>query len=211
MAIDIDGTLLDSRSVLRPAVRQALRRAVEAGVQILLSTGRRYRTALEIAREAELPLPIICHGGALVKDTGTHRTLFVRPFPPADLELLLDALAEFRLTPLVYTDTFETGRDFFIQRGAALTPYHEDYLAKNAGWYGVIDSMPAEVPDAVIQVCTFDELERLRGVRPRIEERLAGRATCHLLHSAKYVGHFLEFLAGSASKWAAVSSVDTSR
>jgi Cof subfamily protein (haloacid dehalogenase superfamily) len=207
IAIDIDGTLLDSRSELRPAARDAVRRAVEAGLLVLLSTGRRYRTALEIAHEIGLPLPLVCHSGALVKDTGTHATLLAHPIPRPDLELLLSAFAEQQLTPLVYTDTFESGIDFYVQQGAPLTRFHEDYLSKNDGWFRAVASLPDGLPADAVQTCTFAEIDRLRAARPTITERLGGRTTCHLLHSAKYLGHFLEFQAGTASKWAAITEL----
>ena len=79
IAIDIDGTLLDPASQLRPAVRAALRRAFAAGVGVLLCTGRRYRTAMPVAADAGLDLPLVCHSGALVKEALSHRTLACTP------------------------------------------------------------------------------------------------------------------------------------
>ncbi len=207
LAVDIDGTLLDSASHLRPVVRDALRAAVAKGLHVVLCTGRRYRTAMPIAEELGLALPLICHSGALVKETGSHRTLFVQAMPPDVLRLLLGALGEFGLTPMVYTDTFHTPTDFYLQRDAPLTPYHMDYLLKNNGWYRFIESLDGGLPAPAIQVCTFGELEELQRIRPLLREKLAGRTTCHLLSSAKYLGNFLEFQNGTASKWAALSDI----
>jgi hypothetical protein len=210
VAIDIDGTLLDSRAELRPAARQALRDAVEAGIRVVLCTGRRYRTALPIAQDLDLGLPIICHSGALVKDTATHHTQFANPLGDGDLQALLAALADFGLTPMAYTDSYEQGVDFFVERDAPLTRYHEDYLAKNEGSFRLVASLRREVPAPVLQVCTFGELDELRAIRPQLRERLAGRTTCHLLSSAQYLGYFLEFQHGSASKWAALLALTRS-
>ena len=49
IAIDIDGTLLDSQFKIPPANISALRRAHELGVEIALVTGRRHSFALPIA------------------------------------------------------------------------------------------------------------------------------------------------------------------
>ncbi|MFP4055294.1 MAG: Cof-type HAD-IIB family hydrolase [Candidatus Brocadiia bacterium] len=211
IAVDIDGTLLDSAAVLRPSVCRALRRAVAAGLHVVLCTGRRYRTAYPIAQEMDLPLPLICHSGALAKDTATHRTLFSLPIPRADVGVLLDALSDFGLTPLVYSDSFDSGTDFYVERGAALTPYHQDYLAKNAGNFAVVESLACDVPQPILQVCTFAERRELEALRPRLRERLAGRTTCHLLSSAKYLGDFLEFQAAGASKWGALLTIAEAR
>lgn len=207
IAIDIDGTLLDSRSELWPAVRDALRRATEAGVGVALCTGRRYRTALPIAQEAGLALPLVCHSGALVKDTATHQTLIAQPLPSATAGRLLDTLADLGLTPFVYTDTYERGTDFYVQRGLPLTPYHEDYLAKNEGWFQVVDDFRTDISAPVLQMCTFAEADELPEAKRILTERLDGLVTTHLLSSPKYIGRFLEFQAGHASKWDAILAV----
>ena len=207
IAIDIDGTLLDSRSQLRPAVRDALRHADDAGVHVLLCTGRRYRTALPVAQDAGLALPIVCHSGALAKETGGHHTVHCRPLGRAALDALLDALADERLTPFAYTDTYERGRDFVVERDAQLTIYHEDYLAKNHGVFAEVDSLREDLGADVVQVCTFAHLGELREIRGRLDDRLGGLVTSHLLSAPAYRGHFLEFQARDASKWAAITAL----
>jgi len=211
LAIDIDGTLLDRASQLRPRVREALRRVVEAGVSVLLCTGRRYRTALPVAQDAGLALPLVCHSGALVKDTGTHETVQATPLSDAELHGLLDALAAVGFTPLVYTDTFERGCDFVVERGAPLTFYHEDYLAKNAGLWAEVASVRGGLDHEVVQVCTFAEIGELRAFKAVVGERLDLPLTCHLLSSPHYIGHFLEFQSPRASKWAAIEALAASR
>jgi len=211
IAIDIDGTLLDSASQLRPAVRRALGRAVEADIGVLLCTGRRYRTALPVAQEAGLALPLVCHSGALVKDTGTHHTLQSTALTRTEFDGLLDVLGEAGFTPLVYTDTFDQGRDFLYERGAPLTFYHEDYLAKNEGLYAQAPSLRADLGADVVQVCTFAEIAVLRAFKAQLPKRLDHHLTCHLLSSPHYIGHFLEFQSRHASKWAAVRALAASR
>ena len=49
LAIDIDGTLLDPQFQVSDANLAALRRAHQAGVEILLVTGRRHMFAMPIA------------------------------------------------------------------------------------------------------------------------------------------------------------------
>ena len=45
IAVDLDGTLLDSRSVVSPNNREALAEAHRRGVQIVVVTGRRFHSA----------------------------------------------------------------------------------------------------------------------------------------------------------------------
>ena len=48
LAIDIDGTLLDTRGNIPPANVTAVARAIDAGVEVVLATGRRYEFARTI-------------------------------------------------------------------------------------------------------------------------------------------------------------------
>jgi Cof subfamily protein (haloacid dehalogenase superfamily) len=66
VALDIDGTLLDSRNQLRPAVAAAVQRATERGVAVVLATGRWYESARRLADRLGLTTPVISHSGARV-------------------------------------------------------------------------------------------------------------------------------------------------
>lgn len=69
IAIDIDGTLLDSKVEISPANLDALRRAHEAGVEIVLGTGRRHKFALPIAESLGFDLWLISSNGAVTRST----------------------------------------------------------------------------------------------------------------------------------------------
>ena len=68
LAVDIDGTLLDSRGHLPDAHRDALVAAVAAGVEVALVTGRSFHFSRPIADALPIPLTLIVNNGALVKD-----------------------------------------------------------------------------------------------------------------------------------------------
>ncbi|WP_245244061.1 HAD family hydrolase [Tessaracoccus sp. MC1865] len=55
VALDIDGTLVDAFGVMPPEVRAAVRRALDAGVTVVLSTGRSWLATQPIADEIGLP------------------------------------------------------------------------------------------------------------------------------------------------------------
>ncbi len=67
LAIDIDGTLLDSRFSLSEANREAVVAAQRAGAEIVLVTGRRFALARPIADQLPIGLTLISSGGAVVK------------------------------------------------------------------------------------------------------------------------------------------------
>lgn len=83
LALDVDGTLLDSAGVLRPRVRAAVRAAAAAGCTVALATGRRYHAAVEVAAALDLDPPLILHNGAVVQRAHTGEVLAEAPLPLA--------------------------------------------------------------------------------------------------------------------------------
>jgi hypothetical protein len=68
LAIDIDGTLLDSRARVPVAHRDALVEASARGIEVALATGRSFHFTQPIADLLPIPLTLIVNNGALVKD-----------------------------------------------------------------------------------------------------------------------------------------------
>jgi Cof subfamily protein (haloacid dehalogenase superfamily) len=67
IALDIDGTLLNSQLEVSARNRAAIAEAVERGIEVALVTGRRYDFAMTVARHIESPLTMIVNNGALVR------------------------------------------------------------------------------------------------------------------------------------------------
>ena len=73
IAIDLDGTLVDPRQPVRPAVIDAVKRAIAAGIRATIVTGRMYVGARPFAQLLDLDGPIICYQGAVTADARTGR------------------------------------------------------------------------------------------------------------------------------------------
>lgn len=75
-AIDVDGTLVDSRKQIRSGVRKAMKETADKGVKLAICTGRSPREIREIAAE----LPEVQYGitanGAYVVDLYENKTVF---------------------------------------------------------------------------------------------------------------------------------------
>ena len=78
IAIDIDGTLLTPEKIISERVKKTLLKAKEAGIKIVLSTGRplpgatEYLTALDLTNKGDYA---ITYNGALVQDTHSGEVL----------------------------------------------------------------------------------------------------------------------------------------
>lgn len=67
IALDIDGTLLNSRWQVSPANCAAIAEATRRGIEVALVTGRRYDFAMPVAQQIDSPLTMIVNNGALVR------------------------------------------------------------------------------------------------------------------------------------------------
>jgi hypothetical protein len=81
LALDLDGTLLDSRGRVSERNRRAIDGARRRGVRVAVVTGRRFRDARPVALELGLDVPVVAHNGALTKHAGTLETVSVSLLP----------------------------------------------------------------------------------------------------------------------------------
>ena len=63
-ALDVDGTLLAPDNSITPATRQAIREAAEAGIEIVVSTGRAFVEVQDILRSLPEVRYLSCGTGA---------------------------------------------------------------------------------------------------------------------------------------------------
>jgi Cof subfamily protein (haloacid dehalogenase superfamily) len=80
LALDLDGTVVDSHGNIPELNRIAIGRAIDAGVEVAIATGRRYDFALPIVEQLPAPLTLILSNGAIVK-TRSGETLMRRLLP----------------------------------------------------------------------------------------------------------------------------------
>jgi Cof subfamily protein (haloacid dehalogenase superfamily) len=89
LALDLDGTLLNSRGELSERNRDAIQAARAAGVRVAVVTGRRFRDARPLALDLGLDVPVISHNGALTKHARSLETVNATLLPlPAAREVL---------------------------------------------------------------------------------------------------------------------------
>jgi Cof subfamily protein (haloacid dehalogenase superfamily) len=129
LAIDIDGTLLNSQFQIPEANLAMLRRAHEAGIEVVLVTGRRHTFALPIARLLDFQVPLISSNGAVTRlSTGElfHQDLM----PLATAKALVAHMQAFRGNTVLTFDQ-ETKGALVLERMDELGLSIQRWLEKN--------------------------------------------------------------------------------
>jgi Cof subfamily protein (haloacid dehalogenase superfamily) len=206
LALDIDGTLLDPYGALTDAARAAVASAQRAGLLVVLCTGRRFRTALSVARDLGLTGPIVVNNGAVVKDVVSGRTLHHRYLPAEVLPEVL-ALARSVGPPLVYLDAYPDATDFLTERSEHIHAFQREYLRDHGAHCRVVEDLGAAPLGAVIMASLMADAATLAALRERARRALGARVHTHVIQNKNYQGEILEFLSPESGKWAALERV----
>jgi len=129
IAVDIDGTLLNSQFRISEKDLQTLRRANQPGIEVILVTGRRHAFALPIAQQLGFDLWLISSNGAVTRSLlgeAFHRDLV----PATTCLQLCAAMQEFRGNMVVTFDKESKGA-LVLERMDELTGSIRHWLEKN--------------------------------------------------------------------------------
>jgi Cof subfamily protein (haloacid dehalogenase superfamily) len=160
IALDIDGTLLDSNWQLPEANRAAIAEASRRGIEVALVTGRRYDFAMPVAQMIDAPLTMIVNNGALIRaKTGeTH------------LRHLL--LQETALRVLQATEPWREGAAVIFDRPRenqlmleSLDPddsLRYAYYSRNRQFIGIAKPLESCLTEDPLQVMFSDGVEAMR-------------------------------------------------
>jgi len=209
LAVDVDGTLLNSDDQLSPATRDALVRAGRAGVHVVLATGRRYSRTLHLVEPLGIDVPLITASGALVKDPIDHRTLYCAEF---DRPTLCDALAvvgRCGYDPVLCADTYSRGFDFYCARFDVDSPQLAEYLRLNPDCGRTWPEPAADPPPGVFTFFAMGTKAEMLELQREIQRQLPGRLYTHVLRSPRYAGFMCEVAPAGATKWSAVERLAT--
>lgn len=76
IAIDIDGTLLNSHGEVTEQNKQAIKNALNKNIEVVLTSGRMPKAILPIANEVNANKYIICGNGAAIYDIQNDKTIY---------------------------------------------------------------------------------------------------------------------------------------
>jgi Cof subfamily protein (haloacid dehalogenase superfamily) len=163
IAIDIDGTLLDSRVQVPERNLRVLQRAHQAGLEIVLVTGRRHAFALPIAQELGFPLWLISSNGAVTRSTGGE--LFHRDcLPAATVRRLIAGMDEFRAHAVLTFDREDKGA-LVIERAEELHAAIARWMEKNAAYIEQVVPLENALRSDPVQMMFCGTVDRMQLAR----------------------------------------------
>ena len=173
LAVDIDGTLTDPQFKVSDRNIAALQAAHQAGIQVILATGRRHDFALPVAHELGFPLPLITSNGALVR-SGSGETLFTERLAASTARKLIQHMEAFRGNAVLTFDRPANvpGNDSLILESAdELNQTVARWLEVNRPYMKFVSPIEAALNhEDPLQAMYCGRLERMEAAQKRLAE-----------------------------------------
>jgi hydroxymethylpyrimidine pyrophosphatase-like HAD family hydrolase len=150
IALDLDGTLLGSDGRVPPPNIEAIRRALDAGIEIVLATGRRFDFARPVFEQLPGPLTLILSNGAIVKsDAG--ETLLRHLLPRGIARKILGAVPEHRDRAALLFDRPREGQVVY-ERVDWDHPLHRAFFRANRPFISLVEPLEEALTEDPLQL-----------------------------------------------------------
>jgi hypothetical protein len=180
--------------VLRPRTKRALAAARDAGMHVIVVTGRMFQSVRPYCLDAGLTDPVVCYQGAVVADPVSGAFLRHVPIP---LEPAREALAAIEAEGYhvnVYVDD-----ELYVARHSAES---EEYAAFQNLEVHEVGNLLAWLDRPPTKLVSVGDPIELSGLEERLKAQFDGR-----LYISKSLPHFLEFAAPDVTKAAGLEFV----
>jgi hydroxymethylpyrimidine pyrophosphatase-like HAD family hydrolase len=179
IAIDLDGTLLDTDGQVSPRNLAALRLAEDSGVETVIATGRRHAYAMRVLRDLELHSSnaLVSSNGTVIRTLG-GKLLHHSHMPLSTARWLCAHAAEFRNTLVLTFDLL--GPEGEDSRGALVCEHLDDLHASIGRWMQSNEPYIAHVArledalegDPPIQMMLCGSVDRMAEAEARLLEHI---------------------------------------
>lgn len=173
VAIDLDGTLLNSKKRISEKNKGAIKKAIEAGVQVVVCSGRIYTGAKIFGKEIGTKLPLITCNGARIKDMNTNEVLFCKTLDVdvckqvVDICKKEDVYFHTYIEDTMFTEKLEYSSLFYWERNKELPIKDRIDIQLIPCMKEVLGKHPNDISKLVI---ISNDLEKLAKVRKIVEQ-----------------------------------------
>lgn len=194
IALDMDGTLLNSELKISPGNRDAVRRAAQAGKQVVISTGRCLSELRSVMRELPEIRYLVCENGSCVYDTKYDHTIHVDPVPTQEVLNILQLLRGERAVIQVFHEnqSYFNAKDVEWADACRVGNYRDLFRSFSAFDPKLFENY-ARRPFRIEKINIYFE-----NVRDR--ERVKAQLSARPLKLADSIGYMLEAVSSLADK-----------
>lgn len=219
LAVDLDGTLLDSQGRVPERNLRALHEARHAGIRVVVCTGRGLVECRRYLREIDQRDPVVVAGGSIIADPASGRTLHRFPVDRPLVERAVSTLNANGHAALILKDHAEAGYDYLVVQGEqrhAIDPVTEWWFASMDVVVRFARRLQEDAhPEHTVRVGACGLSDALNEIRRDLLTAAGDTAIVHSFpavvapeHASRcpegQMLHVLELFHAKANKWSAV-------
>lgn len=185
VALDIDGTLLNSRQEISPRNLAAVKAAGEAGLHIALVTGRRYPAARRVADLLPQDPVLVLHNGGLVVENRVP--IRVRPLHREPARAVVRFAKTRGADPVVHFGHRGEGL-LYVENASPSHTLLAYYLHKSHPDVRVVEDLDAEIaalPEDPLQVMFGGSMNEMRDLSEAIEAERFGVSSLRTVYPSE--------------------------
>jgi 5-amino-6-(5-phospho-D-ribitylamino)uracil phosphatase len=207
LAIDLDGTLLSPLGEVTQRTRQAIARAVAAGLVVCFATGRSQRESVPILRAAGHLDCAVFVTGAVVVDMPRRLTLHRQLMAPALARELSAFLEERGQSVLALQDFDQTGIDYLASTGGELHPSTLRWVKLTQASVQRRSDLAGSDHAQTLRISIVSEPGQINRCHTDLMKHFGTRVFCHNLLVPSCEIQVLEIFDPSVNKWQGVQHV----
>ncbi|MCD5414456.1 MAG: Cof-type HAD-IIB family hydrolase [Clostridiales bacterium] len=192
LALDVDGTLLNSQGEVSEITIKGIRELVNKGVLVLICTGRPTQGTVELYKKLSLKMPVIAYNGAKIVNLDTAKILHEQGLKGSDVKKIVEIGEELKTTIIIWAEN-QLYSNIFNDNVIA-------YKELSGVEPIVIHNYEKIIQQGATKVLWIDEVEKIAEFQKVLDIRLD--ADVNYCTSKPY---YLEFIDGNVSKGRALS------
>jgi hydroxymethylpyrimidine pyrophosphatase-like HAD family hydrolase len=212
--VDLDGTILQADGSVRADDVAAVARARDAGIEVIIATGRTFTEARSACAAVGHDGLVIGASGALVSDAATGHTIERRTLSSRVVDVVVDHVIDAGHKVLLLKDRDVADCDYAAVGAAPLHPVAQWWFQDHGLAVDEHDEHADDPhPDATLRCGAMGDAETMATLSGQLRETLG--ASAHVLnweavtavHDREPAPHLLEVFGAGCNKWTAVQAI----
>lgn len=200
IAIDLDGTLLDSKKRIPEENISLIRKLVAAGYQVVIATGRRYYSAKLMTEALGGHFVILANNGNIVRSTDDDKLIISKFLDTEAYQDLLKEAENSGLKGIIHVDMFSQGIDMVLEKGDNDSD-HMKYITEVDKRFLLLPKKELLKLDRVLAVVYPGKSAILRDFQTKVDFKYPDRYSSHVLENINIAEAMYEAMNPGGSKW----------
>lgn len=187
LAVDVDGTLLNSNKEITPNTKARIHETIEKGVIFTISSGRPVQGVQLIINKLEVDIPVITYNGAMVITGESRKVIYSCTMKNEDVIQVERFGRERNTTIAIWSDN-----QLFVNRADERAAKYSELSGTEAKLYENVEEVLVK---GVNKILWYDEVERINAFQEELKNIINPTINFHTSQP-----FFLEFVDVNASK-----------